>query len=64
MHACEMRGIHRIYGSENLKERDHLEDLGEDGKIILKRILNRMRICGLDSTGLEQGSSGGLLRTW
>jgi hypothetical protein len=34
---------------ENLKERDHFEDIGEDGRIILKRSLKRMGGCGLDS---------------
>jgi len=38
---------------ENLKERDHTEDLGVDGKIILEWILgNRVGMCGLGSSGL------------
>jgi hypothetical protein len=28
--------VHTNFCSENVKERDHLEDLGVDGKIILK----------------------------
>jgi hypothetical protein len=39
---------------ENLKGRDHLEDLGVDKRIILKCILeNRVRCCGLVSCGSE-----------
>jgi hypothetical protein len=45
------------FGNENLRERDHLDDLGEDAEIILKWLLNTisgtwsvlicLRICGL-----------------
>jgi hypothetical protein len=35
-----------------LKERDHSEDLGIDGRIILQRSLEKLsRSCGLDSSG-------------
>jgi hypothetical protein len=34
----------------NPKEIDHLIDLGVDGSIILKRILNRMEVHRVDST--------------
>jgi hypothetical protein len=40
--ACDMHGRDEKYTtfwSVNLEGRDHLEDLGIDGKIILKRIL-------------------------
>jgi hypothetical protein len=33
--------MHAIFGLGNLKGRDHLEDLGVDGKIILKWILGK-----------------------
>jgi len=44
-----MDGTYRTYGGEehirvcweNLRERDHLEDLGVDNKIILKWIFNK-----------------------
>jgi hypothetical protein len=45
------------FGNKNLRERDHLEDMGEDAEIILKWLLNVisgtwpvlicLRICGL-----------------
>jgi hypothetical protein len=46
----------------NLKGRDHLEDVGVDGRIILERILGKK--CGNFSTGfiwLRRGTSGRLL---
>jgi hypothetical protein len=39
--------------SENFMERDHLEALGTDGRIVLNCMLNRMKGCGLDSVGSE-----------
>jgi hypothetical protein len=33
--------MHKIFWFENLKERDHLEDLGVDGNIILEWILGK-----------------------
>jgi hypothetical protein len=40
----------------NLKGRDNSEDLGVDGKIILKYILGKMVWkCGLDSAGSAEG---------
>jgi hypothetical protein len=35
--------MYRIFFSENLKVRDHLEDLGIDGKIILSLSQNKSR---------------------
>jgi hypothetical protein len=34
-------GLYTAFWSENLKWRDHLEDLGVDGKIILEWILGK-----------------------
>jgi hypothetical protein len=45
-----MRNAYSI--SVSLKERDHLGDLGIGWRIILKWILNRVRGCRLNSTGL------------
>jgi len=36
------RGLHTRVWWRNLKKRDHLEDLGIGGRILLKWILNRM----------------------
>jgi len=36
--GCEM---HTTFWSEDLKRRDHLDDLGVDGKIILEWILGK-----------------------
>jgi hypothetical protein len=33
--------MHTTLWSENLKGRDHVEDLGVDGRIILERIFNK-----------------------
>jgi hypothetical protein len=39
--------------SENLNVRDHREDVGVDGRIILEWILGKQggKVCGLDPTG-------------
>jgi len=44
--------MHTKFWSENLKERDHSKDLGEDGRII-KNVsqVKMMGSCGLDSCG-------------
>jgi hypothetical protein len=50
------------FQSENLKGRDHLEDLGVEGKILLERILGTLG--GKVLAGciwLRTGTSGGLL---
>ena len=36
----EKRGVHRVLGG-NLRERDHLEDSGVDGRIILRWIFRK-----------------------
>jgi hypothetical protein len=36
-----MRNAYTVFWLENLKGRDHLEDLGVDGKIILEWILRK-----------------------
>jgi len=55
--------MHTIIWSQNLKGRDHVEDLGVDGKIILERIL--WKYCEKTWTEciwLRTGSNGDLLR--
>jgi hypothetical protein len=39
--ACMGQEMHTKFWSENLKERDHLEDLGMDRRIILEWILDK-----------------------
>jgi hypothetical protein len=40
-HSYEGREMHVNFWLENRKERDHLEDLGIDGMIILESILEK-----------------------
>jgi hypothetical protein len=47
--ALERRWRHRGVWLESQKERDYLEDLSADGKIILKWILSKMEIHALNS---------------
>jgi hypothetical protein len=50
---------------ESLMERDHLEDLGVDGRIILKLISQRSDLGRwIGFIWLRIGTGGGLLRTW
>jgi hypothetical protein len=45
--------MYTIIWLEFLKGRDHSEDLGVDGRIVLEWILgNRMGSCGLDESSL------------
>jgi hypothetical protein len=44
---------------EILKGRDHLEDLGVDGKVILESIFYRMGRYGMDSSGSVLGPVAG-----
>jgi hypothetical protein len=37
LHSCDSRKIHIKLSSEKLKRRDHLGDLGADGRILLKQ---------------------------
>jgi hypothetical protein len=40
-HAWGRKEIHRVVWWRNLRGRDHFEDLGIDGRIILKYILKK-----------------------
>jgi hypothetical protein len=46
--------MHIIFLSENLKGRDHSEDIGSDGKIMLKWILGEIGWEGVDWMHLAQ----------
>jgi len=45
-HVTRMRRreVHKGFWWENLKEKGHLEGLGVDGRIILKRIINKLNV--------------------
>jgi hypothetical protein len=36
---------------ESLKGRNHMDDLGENVRMILKRVLKKLGGCGMDSSG-------------
>jgi hypothetical protein len=55
--------MHAKCWSGNMKQRDCLEDLGINGSIILKWILNEVGVCGLDHW-FRTGASGGLMNTF
>jgi hypothetical protein len=62
LHIRRSREIHTEFWLGDLRERDHLEDLGIDGRIILKWILqkyDRSILTGYIKRGTE--TSGGLL---
>jgi hypothetical protein len=50
-HTWGKRIMHKGFLLENVKERDCLEGLGINVRIILKWTLNRIGGCGLDSSG-------------
>jgi hypothetical protein len=54
--------MHTVFWLETLKERDHLEDLGEGGKIGLEWILGKQgERMSAGFTWLRIGTNGGLL---
>jgi hypothetical protein len=54
--------MHTKFWSENLKGRDHSDDLSVDGRIILEWILNKQfRRVWIGFMMLRMGTSGGLL---
>jgi hypothetical protein len=58
-HGREERYVHCLI--RKCDGNSHLEDLKVDERVILGRILNRMDGCGLHSSSLRTGTSGGLL---
>jgi hypothetical protein len=53
--------VHTVFWFENLKERDHSDDLRVEGKIILKCILGKQDRKLTGCIRLRMGISGGLL---
>jgi hypothetical protein len=60
--ACmgERRGVYRVWWG-NLSERDHLEDPGLYGRIILRWIFRKLDWGGMDWLKLAQDMAGGSL---
>jgi hypothetical protein len=60
--ACDMNGEQgrciQDYGVGDLMERDHLEDLGVDGRIILQWIFKTWDGVGMDWIDLAQDKDG------
>jgi hypothetical protein len=56
-HVARMgrREVNTVYWCGNLRERDHLEDPGEDGRIILRWIIQEVGCGGMDLIELAQG---------
>ena len=46
--------VYTVFWWRNLRERDHLEDPGVDGRIILRWILRKWDVGGLDWIDLAQ----------
>jgi hypothetical protein len=55
-----LRNVHKIY-FKSLKERDHSEDVGVDGRIILKRIEGKE---GLDVDWIHLAQNGDRYRAF
>ena len=52
----------RCFGGKNLRERDHLEDSGVDGRIILRWIFRKWDVrLWTESSWLRIGTGGGHL---
>jgi hypothetical protein len=45
----EMRNVYKVLVA-NLKRRGHSEDQGEDGRIVVECILNKLEWCEMDSS--------------
>jgi hypothetical protein len=57
--------MHTIFWLENLKGRDHSEDLSIEGRIILEQIVGKYgRKVWKGCIWLITGTSGGLMGTW